>query len=398
MKKNSIWWKMRGVETDGGSKVDEFGIQYLFADIEDPRQAHKVRHRLDDIILLAIFAVISNAQSWTEIEAFGQAKAEWLRQYLVLENGIPSHDTIQRVFQLLDANILMARFIKWTQGIMTLSQGKIIAIDGKTLRGSHDVSKERKALHLVRAWATEQGLLLGHQKVDEKSNEITAIPEVLDLLALRGCIVTIDAMGCQTGIAKQIVAGGGDYVLALKENQSRLYTHAVEWFDYARQHDFRLVGDHDYAKTVNKGHGRIEIRECWLIRDTPVIEEFREQYGWVGLRTLVMVRRQREIAGQRTEEVSYYISSLFEDATTILYAVRRHWAIENECHWVLDVVFDEDRSRIRLGDSPENFSLLRQIALSILKQDKSTGSLKGKRFKAALDDVFRSQLIQNLHA
>lgn len=378
--------------------MDEFSIQHLFADLDDPRQAHKVKHRLDDIILLAIFAVISNAQGWTEIEAFGQAKEEWLKQYLVLVNGIPSHDTIQRVFQILDPDILMAKFIEWTQGIMSVSEGKIIAIDGKTLRGSRDVSQERKALHLVRAWATEQGLLLGHQKVDEKSNEITAIPEILDLLALKGCIVTIDAMGCQTEIAEQIVAQGGDYVLALKSNQPRLHNHAVEWFDYAMQHDFRLVGDHDYAKTVNKGHGRIDIRECWLIRDTPVIEEFREEYGWTGLRTLVMVRRQREIAGQRTEELSYYISSLLDDANAVLYAVRRHWAIENECHWVLDVVFDEDRSRIRLGDSPENFSLLRQMAISILKQDNSKGSLKGKRFKAALNDDFRAKLIQNLHA
>lgn len=378
--------------------MDEFSIQYLFADLEDPRQAHKVKHRLDDIILLAIFGVISNAQSWTEIEAFGQAKEAWLKHYLDLENGIPSHDTIQRVFQLLDPDILMSKFVEWSQGVMTVSKGKIIAIDGKTLRGSHDISHERKALHMIRAWATEQGLLLGHQKVDEKSNEITAIPEILNLLVLEGCIVTIDAMGCQTDIAQQIIALGGDYVLALKGNQSRLYTHAVEWFDYALQHGFHLVGDHDYAKTVNKGHGRIEIRECWLIRDTPVIQEFREQYGWVGLRTLVMVRRQREIAGKRTEEISYYISSLMEGAVDILYAVRRHWAVENECHWVLDVVFDEDRSRIRLGDSPENFSLLRQMAISILKQDKSKGSLKGKRFKAALNDDFRAQLIQNLHA
>jgi predicted transposase YbfD/YdcC len=378
--------------------VDGFSIQYLFADLEDPRQSHKVKHRLDDIILLAIFAVISNAQSWTEIEAFGKSKAAWLRQYLVLENGIPSHDTIQRVFQILDPDILMSQFIKWTQGMMSVSQGKLIAIDGKTLRGSYDVGRERKALHLVRAWATEQGLLLGHQKVDEKSNEITAIPEVLTLLALKGCIVTIDAMGCQTDIARQIVEQGGDYVLALKGNQERLHTHAVDWFDYAMKSDFRLVGDHDYAKTTNKGHGRIDIRECWLIRNTPVIEEFREQHGWAGLQTLIMIRRQRQIAGKRTEELSYYISSLTDAASEILYAVRRHWAIENECHWVLDVIFDEDRSRIRLGDSPENFSLLRQITLSILKQDNTKGSLKGKRFKAALDDAFRSQLIQNLHA
>lgn len=378
--------------------MNEFSIQHLFADLEDPRQAHKVRHRLVDIVLLAILAVISNAQSWTEIQAFGEAKQDWLKQFLTLENGIPSHDTIQRVFQILDPDVLMGRFIQWTQHIMDVTEGRLIAIDGKTVRGSYDQRSNQQALHLVRAWATEQGLLLGHQKVDAKTNEITAIPEVLQLLALKGCIVTIDAMGCQTEIAQQIVAQGGDYVLALKANQPRLYAHAVDWFDHARQTEFRFIGDHDYAQTVNKGHGRIEIRECWLMRDTPVIAEFREQCGWTNLHALVLVRRQREINGRRTEELSYYIASLREDASTVLRAIRRHWAVENECHWVLDVVFDEDRSRIRLGDSPENFSLLRQIALSILKQDPSKGSLKSKRFKAALNDDFRLQLIRNLHA
>ena len=268
----------------------------------------------------------------------------------------------------------------------------------KQWRGSHDQNKDQKALHLVRAWATEQGLLLGHQKVDENSNEITAIPAVLKLLALKGCIVTIDAMGCQTEIAHQIIEQGGDYVLALKANQAHLYTHAVDWFEHAMQTDFHFIEDHDYAKTVNKGHGRIEIRECWLIRDTPVVAEFREQHGWTNLHTLIMLRRQRAVNGKRTEDFSYYISSLQDDANTVLHAVRRHWAVENECHWVLDVVFDEDRSRIRLDESPENFSILRQIALSILKQDNSKGSLKSKRFKAALNDDFRLQLIQNLHA
>lgn len=378
--------------------MNELSIQHLFADLEDPRQTHKVRHRLDDIVLLAIFAVISNAQSWTEIQAFGEAKQDWLKQYLTLENGIPSHDTIQRVFQMLDPDVLMGRFIQWTHHIMDMTEGRLIAIDGKTMRGSYDQHTDQPALHLVRAWATEQGVLLGHQKVDTKTNEITAIPEVLKLLALKGCIVTIDAMGCQTEIAQQIIAQGGDYGLALKANQPRLYAHTVDWFDHARQTDFRFIGDHDYAQTVNKGHGRIEVRECWLMRDTPVIAEFREQYGWANLHTLVLVRRQRESNGQRTEELSYYISSLRADASTVLRAIRRHWAIENECHWVLDVVFDEDRSRIRLGDSPENFSILRQIALSILKQDASKGSIKSKRFKAALKDDFRRRLIHNLHA
>jgi predicted transposase YbfD/YdcC len=378
--------------------MTDFSIQHIFADLEDPRQAHKVRHNLQDVIVLAILAVMSNAQSWTDIEQFGKAKEAWLKQYLTLENGIPSHDTIQRVFQVVQAEALMARFMAWSQGVMANTEGRLIAVDGKTMRGSHDQQQEQKALHLVRAWATEQGVLLGHRKVDDKTNEITTIPEVLEMLALSGCIVTIDAMGCQTGIATQIVTQGGDYVLALKTNQPRLYAHAQDWFAHAQQTHFRLVKDHDYAKTVNKGHGRIDIRECWLIRNTPVLTEFREQHGWSGLQAIVMVRRQRRINAQTSEQISYYITSLTEDATTILHAVRRHWAVENECHWVLDVVFDEDRSRIRLGESPENFSLLRQIALSILKQDPSKGSLKQKRFRAALSDDFRLQLVHNLHA
>jgi predicted transposase YbfD/YdcC len=376
----------------------EISIQHLFADLEDPRQAHKVRHNLQDIILLAIFAVISNAQSWTEIEAFGEAKQEWLQQYIGLENGIPAHDTIQRVFQSLNPDALMKRFVSWTQAVMEATEGRFIAIDGKSMRRSHHLSKGQPALHLVRAWATEQGLILGHKRVAEKSNEITAIPEVLNLLAVKGCIITIDAMGCQTDIATQIQQQGGDYVLALKENQRNLYRHTVDWFDHAAATNFNFIQDHDYARTVNKGHGRIEIRECWLMRDTPLIVEFREQQGWTGLHTLIKIRRQREINGIRSEEFSYYISSLRTGAATVLQAVRRHWAIENECHWVLDVIFDEDRSRIRLGDSPENFAILRQIALSILKQDPAKGSLKGKRFKAALNDDFRLQLLLNLHA
>jgi predicted transposase YbfD/YdcC len=376
----------------------DMSIQHLFADLEDVRQAHKVRHNLHDIILLAIFAVISNAQSWTEIEAFGEAKQAWLQQYIGLENGIPAHDTIQRVFQSLNPDDLMKRFVTWTQQVMEATEGRFIAIDGKSMRRSYDQHSQQPALHLVRAWATEQGLILGHKRVEDKSNEITAIPDVLNLLALKGCMVTIDAMGCQTDIASQIQQQEGDYVLALKENQRTLYRHAVDWFDHATATDFHFIPHHDYARTINKGHGRVEIRECWLISDTPVIAEFREQQGWTGLHTLVKIRRQREMNGIRSEEVSYYISSLQTGAADILQAVRRHWVIENECHWVLDVIFDEDRSRIRLGDSPENFAILRHIALSILKQDQSKGSLKGKRFKAALNDDFRLQLLQNLHA
>jgi predicted transposase YbfD/YdcC len=378
--------------------MSEISIQHLFADLEDPRQASKVKHSVQDIVVLAILAVISNAQNWVEIEAFGHAKEVWLKQYLPLENGIPSHDTIQRVFQLLEPDDLMRRFMGWSQSVMEQTTGKLIAIDGKTLRRSHDQAHDQKALHLVRAWATEQGLILGQQRVDEKANEIVAIPQLLKTLQLAGCIVTIDAMGCQTAIATQIRQAGGDYVLALKENHPHLYQHALDYFQHAQQTDFRFINDHDYARTINKGHGRVEIRECWLIRDSGAMPQFREEYGWTDLKSIVMVRRQRQIAGATSEEIAYYITSLAAGAADILYAIRRHWAVENECHWVLDVIFDEDRSRIRLGDSPENFAVIRNIALTLLKQDNSKGSLSSKRFKAALNDTFRLQLVTNLHA
>lgn len=370
-------------------------LTHAFADLEDPRQAHKVKHNLQEVIALAIIAVLSNAQSWTQIEAFGQAKEAWLRQWLRLENGIPTHDTIQRVFQALSADALMRCFGEWTAQVMAATEGRFVAVDGKTLRGSHAATQGQKALHLVRAWATEQGVLLGQQRVDAKTNEITAIPDVLAMLALKGCIVTIDAMGCQTEIAQQICTQEADYVLALKENQKTLYQHTVDWFDFAAQTDFRHLKAHDYARTVNKAHGRVEVRECWLITDAPLIAEFREQLGWTGLRSLVKIQRTRSALGNSTQETAYYITSLSGQAETVLAAVRRHWAVENECHWVLDVVFDEDRSRIRLGESPENFSLIRQLVLSILKQDKSKGTLTSKRFRAALDDNFRLSLLQS---
>lgn len=378
--------------------MNELSIQYFFADLEDPRQAAKVRHSVQDIVVLAILAVISNANSWVEIAAFGREKETWLKQYLPLTNGIPSHDTIQRVFQLIDPNDLTKRFMSWSQSIMAQTEGNQIAIDGKTLRRSHDAFHEQPALHLVRAWATEQGLVLGQQRVDEKSNEIVAIPELLKTLHLKECIVTLDAMGTQTAIATQIRLGQAHYVLALKENHPHLYQHAVDYFQHAQQTDFRFIKDHDYARKVSKGHGRVETRECWLIRDTAAMPQFRETYGWTDLKAIVMVRRQRQLMTETSEEIAYYITSLHSGANVILHAIRRHWAIENECHWVLDVVFDEDRSRIRLGDSPENFAIIRNIALSLLKQDKSKGSLKSKRFKAALNDDFRLQLVTNLHA
>jgi predicted transposase YbfD/YdcC len=378
--------------------VSEISIQHLFADLEDPRQAAKVKHSLQDIVVLAIVAVMSNAQSWVEIVEFGKAKESWLKQFLPLENGIPSHDTIQRVFQLLNPEALMRRFVIWTQQVMIATQGAQIAIDGKTIRRSHDAAHDQKALHLVRAWATEQGLILGQQRVEDKENEIVAIPRLLETLVLKGCIVTIDAMGCQTAIASQIRQAGGDYVLALKENHPHLYRHATDYFQHALQTDFRFLADHDYARTLNKAHGRVETRECWLIRDTGAMPQFRQEYGWTDLKAIVMVRRQRRTSAGHSEEIAYYITSLKAGAEVILQAIRRHWAIENECHWVLDVIFDEDRSRIRLGDSPENFAIIRNIALTLLKQDPSKGGLKAKRFKAALNDEFRLQLVTNLHA
>jgi predicted transposase YbfD/YdcC len=310
----------------------------------------------------------------------------------VLENGIPSHDTFGDVFKMIDGEAFQSSFRRWIEQVFTITKGQVVAIDGKTVRRSRDKGIGKDAIHMVSAWASANGLTLGQRKVDDKSNEITAIPELLDLLNITDCIVTIDAMGCQKKIARKIRDEQADYVLSLKDNQGKLLQDVSDWFAYADQVDFQAM-IHDYHETVNKGHGRIEIRRCWAVADPLAFEYIRHYEGWADLQTIVRVQRERRISDKVERETAYFISSLPPHARQILAATRTHWSVENSLHWVLDVTFREDDSRIRKHNAPQNMAVLRHIALNILKQDPSKGSLKQKRYRAALDDTFLLQLL-----
>ncbi len=369
-------------------------LEAYFGDMPDPRVVGRCEHKLVDIILIAICGVLCGAEGWEDIEEFGQSKAGWLRQFLELPCGIPSHDTFRRVFSLLDARAFQERFARWVEGVFTVKRGQVVALDGKTLRGSQDERNGKGALHLVSAWASESGLLLGQRKVDEQSNEITALPELLKQLYVEGCIVSIDAMGCQKDIARAVIDQKADYVLALKANQGQLHDDVQEWFAWAQQTRFEdMPHSFSFWQTTNKAHGRIEIRRCWALSDPRAFEVIRHHDGWVGLQSLVMVQRERRIADQVQTETAYWISSLPADAKLLLHAVRAHWSVENAFHWTLDVTFREDDARLRTGDSAENFAVLRHIALNLLKRHPAKLSLKRKRFKAALDDHFLFDLL-----
>jgi len=371
-------------------------IEEHFSNLVEPRVVGRSDHKLIDIVVIAICGVICGAEGWTDIEQFGQVKEDWLRQFLELPSGIPSHDTFGRVFGRLDAEEFQHCFASWVQAVFDITEGQVIAIDGKTARRSHDRVIGKDAIHMVNAWAAKNSIALGQVKTDDESNEITAIPRLLKLLEIKGCIVTIDAMGCQTEIAGQIIDQGGDYVLQVKDNQKNLRQDIEDWFAYARQVGFKDMS-YDYARTVNKGHGRIEIRECWAIDDPLAFEYIRHYLGWKGLKTIAMVRRQRRIGNRVTEETAYYISSLDGDATLILTCSRQHWAVENSLHWVLDVTFREDASRIRVGAAPQNFAVLRRIALNLLKQENSIKrSVRAKRMRAALDDDYLLKVLTSV--
>lgn len=369
-------------------------IEESFSKLEDPRIERNKLHKLLDIIVITVCAVICGADNWVEIELFGKKKQEWLRQFLELPNGVPSHDTFGRVFSLLNAEQFQACFYEWVKVVEKVTSGQIIALDGKQLRGSLDGYAGKGAIYMVNAWASANHVAIGQRTVDQKSNEITAIPELLAMLEIAGCIITIDAIGCQTEIAEQIIEKEADYVLAVKGNQGHLFADMSELFALCLQEEGPYTPIDDYHKTVNKDHGRIEIRECWAIEADPYQESIHRLAEWKQVRSLVMVRGKRQIGEEVTSQDRYFISSLAPDAEKLLAAVRSHWGIENSLHWVLDVVFDEDHSRVRKDHAPQNLAVIRQMALNMLKKEKTAkGGVHAKRLQAALDEKYLLKVI-----
>ena len=363
-------------------------LHAYFESLSDQRRGAGKRHKLIDVITIAICGIICGADDWSGIEEYGQAKEEWLRQFLELPHGIPSHDTFGRIFSWLDPQAFEKSFLSWVQAVMETTSGQVIAIDGKTLRRSYDHANGKEAIHMVSAWAEKNRLVLAQVKVDEKSNEITAIPELLSVLALNGCIVTTDAMGCQQEIASLVIEKGGDYLLAVKENQGQLYQDIDVLFAGAEEVAFFDV-EHTHAKTTNKNHGRIEVRECWTVTDPDFTHYLRGFENWKNLRSLVKVSGQRQTPTATSREDRYFISSLKAPAKQMLKAVRSHWSIENGLHWVLDIAFREDDSRVRKDHAPENLAILRHIALNLLKQDVSKKvGIKNKRLVAAWNNDY----------
>jgi predicted transposase YbfD/YdcC len=361
-------------------------IAAYFSVLEDPRRYNR-RHKLLDLVVIAICAAICGADGWEDVELFGETKEEWLKRFLELPHGAPSDDTYRRVFAALDAAEFQSCFMDWIEAVEELTSGQVIAVDGKTLRRSHDRNEGKKALQMVSAWATANGVVLGQRKVDGESNEITAVPELLDALELAGCIVTLDAIHCQTETVEAIVNKGADYVLPVKENQPRLLEAIQGLFDDpAEMHWVEC----DYHRTENRGHGRVEIRECWSTSDPEYLNYIATLAEWQGLQSIAMIQAERQLGDQTTVTRRYFISSLESDAERLLQAVRGHWGIENQVHWVLDIVFREDDCRIRKGNGAENFAVLRHIALNLLKRETSAKrrSLKGKRKKAAWDEQY----------
>jgi len=367
-------------------------IRRHFARLRDPRLNRRKRHLLPDLIAIALCAVVCGANNFPQVEAFARRRRDWLATFLELPNGVPSHDTFERVFQRLCPDAFQRCFLAWLQALHTELGGEHFAIDGKTLRRSGSPANGLGPLHLVSVWATQANLVLGQVAVDDKSNEITAIPKLLELLDLSGALVTIDAMGCQKKIARQITEAGGDYVLTVKDNQPHLLEDIVACFVRAIEADFQGVR-HDTYVTQEHGHGRHETRYYTVIHDPAGL---RDRDDWPKLCVVGHCYSERTEGGQTSTEDRYFIGSQDADARHYGRALRGHWRIENCLHWQLDVTFREDESRIRDRNAAQSFALLRRVALGLLKRHPGKGSIATKRFSAALDESFLQEVVQDL--
>lgn len=371
------------------ARLRDLSILTHFAPLVDPRVERTRHHPLLDIVSIAICAMIAGAETWVDMEKFGKAKLTWLQSFLALPNGIPSHDTFGRVFAHLDPLAFQECFQRWVDSLRATLGLKRIAIDGKTLRRSFDRANGKAALHLVSAWATENHLSLGQVAVDDKSNEIVAIPQLLEILDLAGALVTIDAMGCQTEIARKIREGGGHYLLAVKENQPHLYEDIENCFILGFDSGF-VEMDSDLSITEDKGHGRQERRECFTITDP---EGIRGWAAWKDAKQIGLIVQERTEGGKTSLEKHYFISSQAGTAAALGRHARGHWGIENGLHWIMDVVFDEDQSRVRKDHGPQNLAFLRRIALSLLKRHSGKGSVRGKRLQAGWNEKVLEEIL-----
>lgn len=368
------------------------GFIEFFSILPDPRVDRTKKHNLIDILFMGVCSTLCGGEGFTDMEDFAEDGESWLRKFLELPGGIPSHDTFRRVFSVLDPNVLTNCFMNWTESLHKETNGEVIALDGKTIRHSFDTASGQPALHIVSAWASENGLALGHVKVDDKSNEIFALPKLLEMLDIKGRVVTMDAMGCQKDLAKQIIEKNGDYVLCVKANQGNLHEDLIEFFGDCE--DFSGV-EHSYHEKVEKDHGRIEVRKCWAVEGEAKWLGLED--AWAGIKTIAAVEGERIIGGKSSIYTRYYISSLPANAKRISEAVREHWAIENSLHWVLDVTMNEDACRIRKDNAPENVATLRKIAVNLLTNDqtpmKGRPSIARKMKRAARTHDFMFQVL-----
>ena len=361
----------------------------VFVSIQDPRQIAKVEHDLVELLVVAVNAVLVGADSFVEIELWAKEKLDWLRGYLRLTHGIPSHDTFGRLFGLIDADQFEAAFRRWVSSVLPALGAEIVAIDGKTSRRSGGV--DATALHLVSAFAAGAGLVLGQRATAEKSNEITAIPELLSTLSLAGCTVTIDAMGTQTAIAAAIQERGADYVLAVKDNQPKLAESIEDFWTSFRAHPAAHT-PHSFCESVEKGHGRIETRRCYVFDQLDCLYKPQQ---WQGLRSFVVLESECLIGDKTTREQRVYISSMAADAQKISHAIRSHWTVENRLHWIMDVSLNDDQMRARTKAAAHNLAVVRHITLNLIRLDpiKRKGGIKARRLIAATSDSYRAELL-----
>jgi len=371
----------------------ETSIMAYFADMEDPRTGQNITHPLVNIVLIAILGVICGADGWVDVERYGNAKRDWLASFLSLEKGIPSHDTFGRFFRWLDEEAFQTCFVTWTASLCQRTQGQLVAIDGKKLRRSQERRKGREGIWMVSAWASENRLVLGQKKVDDKSNEITAIPALLAQLDITGCVVTLDALNTQVEIAQQIVEAQADYILAVKENQGTLYEDLEMLFE-GFEHDLYRAVVCQTAQRESVGHDRQEFRQIWVVSEPEYRDYLRRGKLWMNLKSLVKLVTVR-VTAQKTETSSrYFISSWQASAQDFLAAIREHWQIENGLHWVLDIAFREDDSRIRKNHAPQNMAILRHLALNLLKQETSVKvGIAAKRKMAGWDNDYLLKVV-----